>query len=203
MRPCTFLLFLLVLTVLVPCTTEAQSRTSPVNPEMWNENLEIGPVSGLSTVWHAAPVETGVPLHETLRFRVRVPQSTRVVWEGAREVERSGAHSVAEVRLDAPGERTVRMTWTHLNGPEHTETAVLRGVDTDVSPITLSPIRVSVDRVEIDPDNPNASTMYFFFRGESIAPLVEVGLDHYRTSVSRRMTLAVDVQPAALAPLVE
>lgn len=203
MRTHPLLCLLLLLTLLLPSTLLAQSKTAPMDPKMWSESLEIGPVPGLTTIWHAAPVETGVPLHETLQFRIRMPQQTRVVWEGAREVERSRSHSVAEVRLGTVEERTVRVTWTHLNGPEQSATAVLRGIDTTATPIALTPVRVSVDEIEIDRDNPNASTMQYFFRPESIAPLVEVGLDHYRTSVSRWMTVGVGVQPKALAPLVE
>lgn len=189
--------------LLAPAGVEAQYRSAPVDPDVWNEHLEIGPVPGLTSTWHSAPLETGAPLHDTLRLRIRVPQMTDVVWEGAHEMERTRSHSIAEVRLDAVGQHTVRVTWTHPNSEPRSETLVLQGVDTSIQPVELSPIRPSVDTVEIDPANPNASTMKYFFRPDSIAPLVEVAPDHYRTSVNRWVTFAVDVQPAELAPLVE
>jgi len=200
---CMLLAVLLVATLFVPSTSQAQSRTVAVDPQSWSESLELGPVSGLTTQWHAAPVETGVPVREALRFRIRVPQRADVLWSGAREIERTRNHSTAEAWLDAVGRHTVSVTWTYPNGVSRTETAVLHGVDLAATPLTLSPIRVAVDEVQINPDNPNASTMKYFFRGDSIAPLVELGTDHYRTSVNRSLHLAVDVEPVELAPLIE
>lgn len=204
-RPIRLILpILLLLSVtLIPNEAKAQIRAAASDRQAWNESLEIGPVPGLTTDWHAAPIETGIPLGETVELRLEAGTWDPVEWTGAREIERDGVYSVARVHIAHPGSQQVTVKATTRLGHERIETVTFYGVDLGLTPLTLSPIQVSVDEIVIDPANPNASTMRYFFRPQSIALLVTVGADHYRTSVNRWMTFAVNVEPAKLAPLVE
>jgi|GEM_PF-6170270 len=203
MRRLILPLLLLLSVTLIPIEAKAQLRAAASDRQAWNESLEIGPVPGLTTVWHAAPIETGIPLGETVQLRLKAGTWDPVEWTGAQEIERDGVYSVARVHIAHPGSQQVTVKATTRLGHERVETVMFHGIDLALTPLTLSPIQVSVDEIVIDPESPNASTMRYFFRPQSIAPLVTVGADHYRTSVNRWMTFTVGVQPTELAPLVE
>src|SRR3954452_16767209 len=103
-RASTCLLSALILTcVLGSAPATAQGWTEPVTPELWNERLEIGPVEGLTTLWHPAPVRTAIPLGATVQLRIMVPLSWSVRWTGAGEIDRNIGRSTAEVNFGSLG----------------------------------------------------------------------------------------------------
>lgn len=188
--------------LLIPSLAAGQSQTLPADPAAWNDRLEIGPVAGLTTTWHPAPVATAAPLGATLQFRIRVPRTTAVQWSGAVEVERAGS-SIAELTLAAPGLRRVSVRFQDHQGEPVEEEVLLEAVALPVEGIQVGGIDLSVGPVEIDLSRPNASTMGYYFRDESIAPLMEVGNGQYRTTLNRWLTATAQVTPTELAPLVE
>jgi len=181
----------------------AQSATRPLRLDLSNQRLQIGPVEGLTSDFRPAPVETAVPLGVAVRFRLRVPQSVPLRWTGATEVWRDAGGSVAELRLDAPGPRTITAHYQGADGRWTEESSRLHPVDTVAFPISLSPIRLAADEIEIDPGDPNRSTMGYYFRRDGVARLSRVAENHFRTSINRWIRFEVDVQPAGFAPLIE
>ena len=196
------LTLLVTLALTLPSASLAQSQTRPVDLSAWNHRLEIGPIAGLTTAWHPAPLATAVPLGATLRLRIRHPGTEPVQWTGAIEVER--AHwSVAEVTVSAAGPHRVSVRASTGAGD-----FIEESVDLDVQPlppsgITISPISITVDSLDLSQVPTNPATMRYFFRDDSIAKLTEIEPGHYRTSANRWMTLRTDVTPSAFAPLVE
>ena len=64
---------------------------NPIEPSgtMASPRMKIGPIPGLTTAWHAAPEQTGVPLGATVQFKVTgLSPTTPVTWTGAVEVQR-------------------------------------------------------------------------------------------------------------------
>lgn len=189
--------------VLLATGAFAQSRSEPVDPGAWNERLEIGPVEGLTTVWHKAPRSTAVPLGTSVELRVRAPQSAAVVWSGAREVRRNTGFTVAEARFDRPGPQTVQVKISGLTEEDLVETVHFEVVDLGEQPVQVTDLRLTADQVVLDPERPNASSMQYFFRDGSIAKLTENAPGSYVTSTERWVTAAAQVEPAGFAPLVE
>ena len=186
----------------------AQSSTEPVAPELWHSRLEIGPVAGLTTAFHPAPVRTAIPLGVTVQLRIKAPFSSTVVWTGAREIDRNPGGSTAEVKFDSLGSRIVSVVTDDPYEGHLEETSVFDVINTTPAtigfdPINLSALRVTADAIVIDPLKANASSLGFFFRSSSIAALRKVGEDHFRTSINRSLLLEAVIQPSAIAPLVE
>lgn len=181
----------------------AQSATSPENPALWNQNLEIGPVVGLTTIWHAAPISTAVPLGGAVQLRVRVPPDRQVTWTGAREVKRNRRWSVAEYRPTTTGLYSIIVAYDDASGEQVEERIITDAVDLGAQGVRVADVRLSADSIALDESNLNASTMHYFFMASSVAALRQLGPRHYRTSTGRWLTLEADIVPAAFAPLVE
>ncbi len=164
-------------------------------------SLRIGPIPGLTTVWHVAPETMSIPVGTTLTFKTRVPAGASLAWTGATELV-NGDWSFAECSLDETGSYTVRVTTVFPNGSEVGESVVIDVVATTVEQIRVSPIRASVAAVTLDPSDLNASTQEYFF-GSSIAELRKVSSTRYRTSTNRPVRLSVEVEPASFASLME
>lgn len=204
---CPFLALALTL-ALVPVAARAQSRTDPGFPDRSNQHLEIGPVSGLTTVWHASPRSTALPLGARVQFRVRAAPSYRVSWTGAVEVARNRAESVAEKLFDSPGPHSVAVVVTDPHGNRIEESAELQVVELRPNTATstgilVSDLRLFTDQVQVDLANPNASSRDYLSRSASIAALRKLSDDHYRTSINRVLRLEAHVEPEIFAPLVE
>lgn len=203
-------LSILVLSCFLGATAgEAQSWTAPVTPELWNERLEIGPVPGLTTIWHQAPVRTAIPLGATVQLRTRIPMGWSVRWTGAREIERIPGWSTAEVEFRSLGTSTVSVAYDDGSGERIEEKTIFDVLNTTTDatvgfePISVSALHLSADPVVIDPQDPNASSLNYFFRGSSVAALRQVGEGHYSTSTNRTLVLEAAVQPSGFSPLIE
>ncbi len=62
---------------------------------------------------------------------------------------------------------------------------------------------ITLRRDRDHPAAPNQATMDYHFDRDSVAALREVAPGRYRTSTHRWLHLAVEVEPAGFAPLVE
>ncbi len=167
--------------------------------------LEIGPVAGLTTGWHPAPIQTGIPLGARVQLRIPAPSDALVVWRGAEEIMREEEMSVARVITTTPGLRRVMVEVADGNATKqyHTELDV---IDIAVDDIVVSGIEVFYEPIEIDetlpPDEINALTMKYYF-SNAIASITEIDEDSYLTSVARELPMQVRVTPAAFGPLME
>lgn len=181
----------------------APAATRLADPNAWNDQLEIGPVPGLTTIWHQAPLAAAVPLGAVVQFRMRTPVGAAVTWSGALEVQAALNRSTAEHRFDTLGVHTVSASYFDAQGRQVERSSAFEVIDTASRPVRVSAIEVAAEPIAIDLQDPNASTMDYYFRDESIAALREVATGHYRTSTDRWLTLRAEVEPAAFAPLVE
>lgn len=168
----------------------------------------IGPIDGLTTSWYMAPPVTSIPLGTVAYFYQACPPESVVMWAGADEVDRDAQGSTAMSLLLQPGAHIVSV-WVvpaHLGAAEIASQCRLNVQDISVDQITVSPIEVWVDPIEIDeglpPDELNEVTMEYFF-GLSIAALRDLGNGQYLTSVDRLLHMAVEVDPPGFAPLME
>jgi hypothetical protein len=190
------------LLVLLTSLGLAQTQSRTFAPQAGR--LEIGPVEGLTRAWHAAPAATAIPLGSEISLRVRSRGQDTVAWTGAREVERDPGGSMARVVLRQAGEH--RVTVDYIDPMERIpvrESIHFQVVPIDPRQIRISPIELSAEPVHLDPENPNASSMHYFFRDDSIAGVRQLGDAAWRTSSGRWLTLAVAVEPAGFEPLVE
>lgn len=197
------ILGLLLVVWLLPPTVSAQSRTEAIEPVEMNQFLQIGPVEGLTSAWHRAPTQVAVPLAATVQLRVPNSRSLLVDWTGAHEVQRLGSRSTAEVRFHREGTHEVAVRYRSQLGEWVEESIEIEVIDTVRHPIRISAIRASAPPLVLDEDNPNASSMGYFFQRSSIAAVREVEPGYFRTSVERWIDLEVNVEPAAFAPLIE
>lgn len=185
----------------LPAFGLAQYQARPVDPALWNERLEVGPVEGLTRDWHPAPVETSIPLGTTVYFRIEAQDP--IHWSGATLTGRRTWSSTAEYHADTVGPHVVKVEYTGGDGGRTEDRTVLNVVDTSLLPVRISGIRLSVRSVVIDEGDTNASTMRYFFRDESIGNVREISEDHYLMPVKRWFTLEADVDPPGFAPLIE
>ena len=165
----------------------------------------IGPIEGLTTAWHLAPRSTAISAGSILLFRTTVTPEAIVTWSGADEISRDDTWSTALCFLPFPGAALVRVT-VSLPPASYTHQCTLDVVDIPLDQITVSPINVSLDPLEIHetlpPEDLNPITMAYFF-GDSIAAIRPVGEGLYRTSINRMIPLQVEVDPPGFAPLIE
>lgn len=182
---------------------QAVTVTRYAEPAAWHERLEIGPVAGLTTLWHQAPLASALPLGATVQFRLWTPVGVAVTWAGAQQVESGLNRSVAEHRFDTAGVHAVSASYFDARGERIERRSVFEVIDTASHPVRVTAVELAVDPVIVDSANPNASTMGYYFRDESIAALRELAQGHYRTSVDRWLRLRATVEPVGFAPLVE
>lgn len=202
MRALRSILTAVVLILLATTSLSAQHQTAYRDSTRWNELLEIGPVEGLTSIWHFAPKRTSVPLGSTLSFRATSHRGP-IQWTGARVVEIRRGTSVATHRVDDPGRHVVSMEYTDEKGERAIERCTLDVVDTSLSPIQVSRIEIAARPLRVNEADVNASTMRYYFNNESIAGLQKLEDGHYVTSTNRWLTLEVRVKPVGFAPLIE
>ncbi len=180
---------------------EAFAQGGGVGPtEVELSPLEIGPVDGLTTTWHAAPKRTAVPLGTTVTFRQTSPSSAIVEWSGANPVRHG---TLAEREFDSVGPASVRARVTGADGRLIGEHMMLVDVvDFPAEAISISPIRVGVTPHGISAASSNQETMDVYF-GKSIASLYAEGAGRYVTSINRPVYFSTAVDPPEFAPLIE
>ena len=168
--------------------------------------LEIGPVAGLTTAWHRSPDQSAIPLGSTVQFRVFLEPGMRVTWIGATEERRDPNKSVASSEFNKIGLHAVRAELVDpQDGPSLLE-SVFDVVETGAAGITITPPQLWVEPVVIDENLPedelNEQTMYYYF-GESIAALRDLGNGRYRTSSGRFVHMSAQANPPGFNPLIE
>ena len=161
--------------------------------------LQLGPVPGLTSTWHAAPGAFAVPAG-TLQFAQEGPAGSSFAWESALESAAGASSSTALCARDRPGRYTVRCSVTPPAGAGFANECVLEVLPPGSPLPAVQRIEAWVDPVELPPDATYSETSKFFWGG-SCAGLAELGPDHYATSVDRRVYFAAEAGP--LTPLIE
>lgn len=166
--------------------------------------LQIGPIEGLTTAWHAAPAESYVPVGSVIRLRQEARPSDRVRWEGAVEVLRDAECSIALGVMHEAGMHVMAVEVSAAGGAgSRRHECRLEAVPWPAEAIVVSLARVGVNELKLAEDSSNGDTMSWYFRDESAAALRDLGGGRYRTSVDRVIRGEVEVFPAGFAPLIE
>jgi hypothetical protein len=199
----------LVAALIVPAARiQADEQAVPGQPAAQSDALrfEIGPVAGLTTAWHPAPVATAVPLGSVVTMRVGAAPAAAVAWRGAIEIGRDPNWSTAVCPLIEPGEALIEVDVT-VAGEMHTLRSLLDVIDIAPQEIKLTTIQVEPTTLVIDEelsgDALNEATMAAYFGEESIAAVRHAGGHRWRTSVGRTVRMSLGVSPAGFAPLIE
>lgn len=201
----------------------------PGLPDQAKELFQIGPIPGITTGWHRAPGETGIPLGTKVELKLAAPEEISVSWSGAVETERTEFASTAEVTFSSLGRHEVRVTAERWDKLTATKSCVFEVLDLSVEDVTLEPVSVAVPDLDIDlrPEegefifrsltaprftdaeiifadvSPNSAIVDRWFADESIAQLTELGPDSYATSIDRTIQASLRVTPPELTPLME
>ena len=162
--------------------------------------LEVGPIDGLTTIWHTAPKRLTVPKGVTLTFRAE--KFGGASWTGAREVNTPDSlMTSASRKYDQAGVYRITIHFLDSDGVQRSESRMIEVLDTLPEQIILSPVRIEAINPFPVHDLDDNGTVWFW--GESIASVEKLASHHFCTSVNRELELMVDVQPAAFAPMVE
>ena len=70
-------------TLMVATVVWGQVGTLPDDFASDSQTLWIGPITGLTTAWHEAPLETGIPVGTTVQLKQDAPANAVVTWVGA------------------------------------------------------------------------------------------------------------------------
>jgi len=180
--------------------------------------LYIEPIPGLTLESHLAPPEISVPLGIDLRFRQIRPDGAVLNWSGADELSSVPLSSIATFNTSSLGrfviEADVRQGTHHWNNQ-----CAINVVDVPADQIRVIEVRLSVLPFDLTEGASNVDTMQRFFH-DSIAPLERLrehprdarsmelpgkrgGVDRYRTSVDRLITLDIRTKPPGFGGLME
>jgi hypothetical protein len=174
----------------------------PVPDSSMIPRVRMGPIPEWTIGWHEAPQRTAIPAGTLVLFRQDAPPGSTIEWLGAEETIRDGGGSTAQCLMAPPGFYEVRVTVRPPSGIETVHVAQFDAVDFQANNLQVGAVELSVDPLGIDEGSSNEDTMRGFF-GASIAKLTQLGPDHYRTSVDKRVHLVVSVDPPAFAPIIE
>jgi hypothetical protein len=169
---------------------EIAAEIATAGPVLPRDGLLIAPISGLTTAWHPAPARAAVPTGSRVRFLRAVHPRVAVVWRGAAEVYRDARWSMAEVRLDRPGERLVEVDYVLPNGQALTDRIALDAVRRRAETFRVTSVRVEAAE-------PAAK------RKGVEAAVTAAGAGRYRAAQDTRLRLAATIEPPGFAPLVE
>ncbi|MAE68919.1 MAG: hypothetical protein CME06_00460 [Gemmatimonadetes bacterium] len=133
---------------------------------------------------------------------MQVPPDLEVEWSGAEELYRDSFVAVARVESEAPGtiEAGVNVTGESFAWRDKVTFDITDFAADEIEVLIGS---VSVDSVELDENSSNGETMRYYFGKESIAPLTDLGPDHYATSTDRTIRVGLATSPAGFEPLLE
>jgi hypothetical protein len=170
----------------------------PVRPE----GLTIGPIDSFTTAWHPAPGAMAVPLGKPILLKQEVAAGERVQWFGAVPVAHSRDGSLAVFSAGVAGNYTVRARVLSGHGRPSDHQILLSVMPASPASLHVGPPQIGAAEVSLDEDASNLQTMSAYFGG-SIAALRQIGDGHFLTSINRNLQLDVEVNPPALASLIE
>lgn len=166
--------------------------------------LRLGPIPGLTTAWHDAPLEEAmVPVGTVVRLKQPMPRDSRVEWSGAVEVERSATACIAECVMSEAGMYEVRSEVRAPDGRVCVNVCVFHAVEAPAEKVWLEPeVRVWARAHGLNEASTNDETVEAWF-GDSIASLRAVEKGRYLTACRTYISLGVDVLPRGFGPLME
>ncbi len=191
------------LPALLPAPRAAlEASPSPPRREGQTPAIWLAPLASVFQAWHQAPESLAVPLETTLHLAFPLSPGRTIEWRGVEAVTEEEGWSRADLRPIRPGRYLVEVTASQPGLQTMRRTLLIEAVHESFAAIRLSSPKASAEPVVIDASDVNGST-YRYFRGESVAAVREIAPGRYRTSTIRSVKLEIDVEPAALAPLIE
>lgn len=180
----------------------------------------LGPIEGVTTVWHPAPAELTVPVGTTIRLKCAEPNATSVNWVNASPVKRIDGGSIAELRVDTPGRHEVAVTaaanlddggGSKRRPGSASETVlhscVINAVPGSINDITVAELVPEASPLTVTESSSNDETMYAFFSGgvrfQVVSQLVALGPGHYASAVGRQLTIRATASDPRFQSLVE
>ncbi|HSG99874.1 MAG TPA: hypothetical protein VLB27_07485 [candidate division Zixibacteria bacterium] len=191
----------------------SDDETTPVEPTpgpnpalLESVTLEIGPIQGLTTVWHKAPSSTAIPLGKTVQFRLTCPGDCEVKWTGAENVHRMPAgdcaYEYSQCPMQVVGDARTTARITAPNGDYCDISCAFKVTDFNPADIRISNLVAEVEQLGITYQS-KYGEIFPYFGGESIAPIRQVNDKRFRTSVNRTVVFSADVEPVEFSPLLE
>jgi len=162
--------------------------------------LSFGPISGLTTRWHAAPAELPVPAGLAVYFVATKAVQGDVSWTNAVEFYESSEISIAVSPGAGAGETLVRASLRSDEGEVASTECLVRCLDVALDDIEISAPVLTVETLPEEMSN-DATVAAFF--GDSVAELGEGNKGSLVTSVDNVIAATVSVTPAVFAPVVE
>lgn len=179
----------------------------------------IGPIEGITSVWHPAPKELTVPVGTVLRLKCGSPSPVDVHWVNARQTKSVAFGSIAEFVVDRPGRFEIRVdaevgntgggTGSKKRGPSGTSSTlhecVVNGVATSVRDIGVRELKAWVDPLILTESASNYETMTAFYgiRYQIVSKFREVEPGHYRTAVKRDIRFDATATDSRFTSLIE
>lgn len=194
--------FLLMYTLLLHAGLHAQVQARQPEPSDWTKRIEIGPIPGLTTVWHRAPKVSTVPLGTVVSLRVATPATNKVQWTGAMEARREGDWMIATVDLASAGRRTIQVR-IHEGGTVTDESVQITARAMPAAKLEVTGITLSSAALDMSQSRVNQDTMRHFFGEDSIASVTTDAAGGYVTSIRKPVELTVERRDPDLATLTE
>lgn len=180
----------------LPCNTMIHFKLVPAD---WTPGPENPPAAYLNTPAHSRfRTAGGHGLQDT--DSPEPPMTVR--WTNATEIECTAEYSLAMANYSSSDSLSVIAEIDAGNGFE--AAAEIRVSLLEVNPAGIqTTIDVQTELLALDDDASNDETMSLYFSSDSIASVVQVGPNHYRTSIERPVRARVEVTPPEFAPMIE
>ena len=185
-----------------PNTNEAVSTTSKNNSPAI-EPMEIGPIPGLTTTWHRAPSNDAlIPRGTILLVRQPTTNGSRVVWQGAEEIERTPTHSLAHCTMDQLDSYSVTCTVIPTAGEPKVQACVFQTTDYPTDSILVLPGVPTGRPFTITEDSSTEDALDAYF-DSTVSTLHTKGDGNFVAATGTPVKLNTFVFPAGFAPLIE
>ena len=213
---------LLAVTIGMLTTCSDDSITRPRDERLVTSSpvsyLLLGPIDGLTTTWHPAPLDFAVPVGSTLRIRCLASPGASVVWTGVAESTRDSLGSTAmcpvsaaiaheiSVEIVTPVEGGKDQDRPHDRGVAAVNTSRytcrVLGVTFDLLQIRIVDVSVSAQPVAMSEYATNWERLKLY-ASASVATVHQVNPKSFISSIATPLTLRAEVHPPVFAPLVE
>ncbi len=165
--------------------------------------LEIGPITGLTTIWHPAPdQESLIPLGSTLLLRQPVQAHHTVLWEGAQEIERTDTYSLAQCVMDQLDTFTVICNVIQSPGDYKTQMCVFQTTDYPTNRILVMPSTPTCQPLMLTDESPIDVALDAYFN-HPFSTIHSKDGAHFVSAVNTPINLNSFVFPSGFAPLLE
>lgn len=223
---CLLLLASITVAVWIGCTDDpVRQPTEAVTPMEGDDGAglydwAIGPIDGITTVWHQTPKEITVPVGTTLRLKCADPTNADITWSNAAELTSDDGGSIAEVRVERTGSFEIAVESSSSGGgvggskgkpggltPTILHSCIITGVAVAAKDIRVGTVSLKASPFTLSESSSNEETMRTFFAGgvrfQEISQPQEIAPDRYVSAVGRMLVLDATAEDARFTSLIE